>query len=62
MHLKNFSLIHTQGQWQLAPAYDLLNVCIANPVDSEELALTLEGKKRRSCTGNISNGLGKGWG
>lgn len=47
MHLKNFSLIHTQGQWQLAPAYDLLNVCIANPVDSEELALTLEGKKKK---------------
>lgn len=33
--------------YQLTPAYDLLNVAIANPNDKEELALTLNGKKSR---------------
>lgn len=33
--------------WTLAPAYDLLNVAIVNPDDTEELALTLEGKKKK---------------
>lgn len=46
MHLKNFSLIKTNIGWSLSPAYDLLNVTIANPDDNEELALTLSGKKR----------------
>jgi serine/threonine-protein kinase HipA len=30
----------------MTPAYDLLNVTLVNPVDTEELALTLEGKKK----------------
>ena len=47
MHLKNFSMIHSGNQWTMAPAYDLLNVSIANPDDVEELALTLEGKKKK---------------
>ncbi len=47
MHLKNFSMIHSNETWTLAPAYDLLNVAIVNPNDTEELALTIEGKKRR---------------
>ena len=47
MHLKNFSMIHFDETWTLAPAYDLLNVAIVNPNDTEELALTLEGKKRK---------------
>lgn len=47
MHLKNFSMINTGDQWTLAPAYDLLNVAIVNPDDEEELALTLEGKKKK---------------
>lgn len=46
MHLKNFSLIRDTGEWVLSPAYDLLNVRIANPVDDEDLALTLDGKKK----------------
>ena len=33
---------HTDDQWTLAPAYDLLNVAIVNPDDAEELALTLD--------------------
>ncbi|MFA9191552.1 HipA domain-containing protein [Flavobacterium sp. FZUC8N2.13] len=47
MHLKNFSMIHSVDTWTLAPTYDLLNVAIVNPDDTEELALTLEGKKKK---------------
>lgn len=47
MHLKNFSMIEVASGWVLAPAYDLLNVAIANPEDKEELALTLCGKKKK---------------
>ena len=47
MHLKNFSMIDKGTKWTLAPAYDLLNVNIANPTDNEELALPIEGKKKR---------------
>jgi serine/threonine-protein kinase HipA len=47
MHLKNFSMIKSPSGWIFAPAYDLLNVAIANPDDKEELALTLAGKKKK---------------
>lgn len=47
MHLKNFSMIDMETHWALAPAYDLLNVNLANPLDNEELALPIEGKKKR---------------
>lgn len=47
MHLKNFSMIESASGWVLAPAYDLLNVAIVNPDDSEELALTLDGRKKK---------------
>lgn len=47
MHLKNFSMIYFNDTWTLAPAYDLLNVAMVNPDDTEELALTLEGKKKK---------------
>ena len=48
MHLKNFSLLSlSKGRYELSPAYDLLNVVIINPADNEELALTLNGKKKR---------------
>lgn len=49
MHLKNFSLIETEPgnrKFVLSPAYDLLPVSIVNPEDDEELALTLNGKKK----------------
>jgi serine/threonine-protein kinase HipA len=47
MHLKNFSLVSTEeGRYTLAPAYDLLAAVLALPQDTEELALTLGGKKR----------------
>ena len=47
MHLKNFSLYRPVKDYQLTPAYDLVNVAIANPKDAEELALTLSGRKAR---------------
>ena len=47
MHLKNFSLYRPSKDYQLTPAYDLLNVAIANPRDEEELALPLSGRKTR---------------
>ena len=47
MHLKNFSLYAPKGKWFLAPAYDPLNVSMANPKDAEEMALTLNGRKKR---------------
>jgi serine/threonine-protein kinase HipA len=47
MHLKNFSLIHlpTIGS-VLSPAYDLVATALVNPSDDEELALTLNSKKK----------------
>lgn len=47
MHLKNFSMIENISGWGLSPAYDLLNVAILFPEDTEELALTLVGKKKK---------------
>lgn len=48
MHLKNFSLYEPyDGMIRLAPAYDLINAAILNPKDDEELALILNGKKKK---------------
>lgn len=47
MHLKNFSLFRPADNYMLSPAYDLLSTAIVMPDDNEELALTLNGKKRR---------------
>jgi serine/threonine-protein kinase HipA len=48
MHLKNFSMIHHFDHTiALSPAYDLLNVNLVFPNDTDELALTLNGRKRR---------------
>jgi serine/threonine-protein kinase HipA len=48
MHLKNFSLVEKEGQGlQLCPAYDLVPTTLVNPADTEELALTLNSKKRK---------------
>ena len=46
MHLKNFSLYEVADKMRLTPAYDLLNAAIINPKDDEELALTLNGRKK----------------
>lgn len=48
MHLKNFSLYSKdKGKYQLTPAYDLLSTKLVMPEDNEELALNLNGKKRK---------------
>lgn len=41
MHCKNFSLIDSgNGEYVLSPAYDLLAVLLADPQDTEEMAMT----------------------
>ncbi|MGN6604109.1 MAG: HipA domain-containing protein [Ginsengibacter sp.] len=48
MHLKNFSLIRQPGVGMvLSPAYDLVATTLVNPADDEDLALTLNGKKKK---------------
>ena len=47
MHLKNFSLFRPADSYMLTPAYDLLSTSIVMPEDDEELALPLNGKKKR---------------
>ncbi len=47
MHLKNFSLYQPKIDYMLTPAYDLLSTAIVMPEDDEELALTLNGKKKK---------------
>lgn len=48
MHLKNFSLYSKyKGSYELTPAYDMLSTTLVMPEDTEELALTLNGKKRK---------------
>lgn len=53
MHLKNFSLLHSDRGILLSPAYDLLNVNLIFPEDKEELALTLAGRKKRLRRSNF---------
>ena len=51
MHLKNFSLLTTpEDDIIFSPAYDLLCTKIAIPDDKEEMALTLNGRKRKIQT------------
>ena len=48
MHLKNFSLIENEfGEIEFSPAYDLLNTSIVLPEDTEETALTINGKRNK---------------
>lgn len=47
MHMKNFSVLHKNGEIQLSPAYDLINGNLVNPTDNEDLAMTLNGRKRK---------------
>jgi len=48
MHLKNFSLIsQKENHYTLAPAYDMISAQLLLPDDFEELALNLNGKKRK---------------
>ena len=48
MHLKNFSLLEKENLGMvLSPAYDLVPTVLVNEADTEELALNLNGKKRK---------------
>jgi len=47
MHLKNFSLYKPDNEYILAPAYDLLSTKLVLPDDKDELALTLNARKRK---------------
>ncbi|HAD00686.1 HipA domain-containing protein [Macellibacteroides fermentans] len=55
MHLKNFSLYKGTGEYIFAPAYDLLSTKLVIPEDNEELALTLNGKKRKLKRADFDN-------
>jgi serine/threonine-protein kinase HipA len=56
MHLKNFSLVESPGAgWTLAPAYDMVATALVNPADREELALTLDGRKKNLTPRNFEN-------
>ncbi len=48
MHLKNFSLLNAPGiGYTLSPAYDHVATKLLMPEDDEDLALTLNGKKKK---------------
>ncbi|MEI6122256.1 MAG: HipA domain-containing protein [Bacteroidota bacterium] len=48
MHLKNFSLIRdTEAGYALSSAYDMVATALVNPIDDEDLALNLNGKKKK---------------
>lgn len=55
MHLKNFSLYKKIKESTLTPAYDLLSTKLVIPEDTEELALTLNGKKRKLKKSDFDN-------
>lgn len=48
MHLKNFSLIRLPGIGNvLSPAYDMVATALVNPADDEDMALTINGKRKK---------------
>lgn len=55
MHLKNFSLYKGTGEYTLSPAYDLISTKLVIPEDNEELALTLNAKKRKLEKADFEN-------
>ncbi|MDG3582886.1 HipA domain-containing protein [Galbibacter pacificus] len=60
MHLKNFSLIaFKDNQYQLSPAYDMVAVKLLIPDDPEELALNLNGKKRKLKRKDFNEAMAK---
>ncbi len=58
MHLKNYSLYSPNGiDYLLTPAYDLLSTALVLPEDTEELALTLCGRKRKLSRKNFISAM-----
>ena len=47
MHLKNFSVLHQKHTIELSPAYDLINSHLINPEDKEDMAMLLNGKRKK---------------
>jgi serine/threonine-protein kinase HipA len=47
MHLKNFSLLKRNSEYDLCPAYDLVASELVVEGDDEDLALSLNGKKKK---------------
>lgn len=59
MHLKNFSLIEENEGYRLSPAYDFISTNLLVPKDMEEMALSLNGKKRNLRLGDFLKLTGK---
>lgn len=59
MHLKNYSVIISDGKVLLSPAYDLLNTTIVLKGGAEEIALPLKGKKSNLTRNILVNYFGK---
>ena len=58
MHLKNFALYNPLGEgFRLTPAYDLLNAALVNPKDTEEFALTLNGRKKKIKSADFAHAM-----
>jgi Uncharacterized protein related to capsule biosynthesis enzymes len=56
LHLKNFSLIQ-RPKIGIAPADDLSPTALINPANNEDVALTLDGKKKNHKIGDYNQGL-----
>lgn len=60
MHLKNFSLIKKPAVgWSLSPAYDLVPTSLVVEGDTEEMALNLNGKKRKITINDFKSAMQK---
>ena len=60
MHLKNFSLIAKQSNaYELTPAYDMIAAQLLLPKDIDDLALNLNGKKRKLKRGDFNEAMHK---
>lgn len=56
MHLKNFALLtNEENDIVLSPAYDLVNTKVAMPEDKDEMALTINDRKRRLKKSDFDN-------
>lgn len=61
MHLKNFSLIAKKpNAYELTPAYDMIAAQLLLPDDLEDLALNLNGKKRKLKRQDFNQAMLKG--
>ncbi len=59
MHLKNFSIITQDGKTTLSPCYDLVNTTIEYKRQDEEIALPLQGKKKKLTRNILIDYFGK---